>query len=415
MTPSLVHAGGVDDVVKARQLQRDAGKALGEEDWATANGYLLEAVELRPTHPALRYTLASVQALNGDKAASLASLERLVELGASYDPTLEAEFKPWVGDPTFDALVLALKANGEPRRLGEVALTVPEIKTAEGLVYDPSSGDLYVGTVRRGEVFRVAPSGEVHPLYTPGSLPGSVLGLGIDSVNHRLWVTRSVLPESEGASPETRGRAVLLGFDLQDVNSSPRVLTPPGQGPVTLGDLAVSPSGDVVVSDPVSGLIYHLDAGAESLQVLVPAGQLLSPQGLVFDGGQVVVADYALGILSIRLSDGQVTPVKCRSATSLLGIDGMVKVGRNILAIQNGTTPVRVVLLQRNWRGTIREVEVLEVAHPDWVEPTVATSMKDDVLYVGNGVWGEFRDGQWPPDGELPPLKILHIKGEDLP
>jgi hypothetical protein len=55
-----------------------------------------------------------------------------------------------------------------------------------------------------------------------------------------------------------------------------------------------------------------------------------------------------------------------------LGIDGLYAVGRDLVGIQNGIAPHRVVRLRLDARGDrIVSVEVLERARPDYAEPTL--------------------------------------------
>ena len=79
-------------------------------------------------------------------------------------------------------------------------------------------------------------------------------------------------------------------------------------------------------------------------------------QGLAFseDGRQAWVADWTTGLFHLDLRPVCVTPVATPPGTTLLGIDGLYRVGAGqlILAIQNGIAPHRIVALDLDARGT---------------------------------------------------------------
>ena len=155
-------------------------------------------------------------------------------------------------------------------------------------------------------------------------------------------------------------------------------------------DLAVGPNGTVYASESQRGLVYRLGPSDPSLSILVRRGALTSPQGLVpaTDGKRLYVADYAMGVMVVNLADGSVAPLPSAAGTMLDGVDGLVGYRGDLIAIQNGTSPRRILRLVLDGAGTtILRAEVLESEAAGWGEPTNGVIRDDSLLYV---------DGQGP-------------------
>jgi hypothetical protein len=76
-----------------------------------------------------------------------------------------------------------------------------------------------------------------------------------------------------------------------------------------------------------------------------------------------------------------------------LGIDGLSMAGHDLVAIQNGVAPPRVVRLVLDARGDrVVRSDVLERARPDYAEPTLGVVVGRDLFYVANSQWERFRD-----------------------
>jgi hypothetical protein len=76
-----------------------------------------------------------------------------------------------------------------------------------------------------------------------------------------------------------------------------------------------------------------------------------------------------------------------------LGIDGLYRVGADLVGIQNGVEPYRVVRLHLGPGGTrVAGAEVLERARPDYAEPTLGVVVGRTLYYVANSQWERFKD-----------------------
>jgi hypothetical protein len=98
--------------------------------------------------------------------------------------------------------------------------------------------------------------------------------------------------------------------------------------------------------------------------------------------------------------------------TTLLGIDGLVRYGRDLIGVQNGVDPQRIVLIRMNpsW-SAIEKVEVLAANLTVMSEPSLATVHRNTLMVVGNAQWSNFS-----ADGKLTkPLGTTHLPQFALP
>jgi hypothetical protein len=134
------------------------------------------------------------------------------------------------------------------------------------------------------------------------------------------------------------GRAVERRYELADGREH------------ALGDMALGADGTVYVSDGLGGGVYRIEPEAKAqLALLVPAGLLRSPQTPVPlpDGRRLLVPDYSRGIAVIDLKrPGAMAWLAHDPGLALYGIDGLYLRGQELIAIQNGTVPERLLLLR---------------------------------------------------------------------
>jgi hypothetical protein len=129
--------------------------------------------------------------------------------------------------------------------------------------------------------------------------------------------------------------------------------------------------------------------GAEKLERLVPAGTFVSPQtaALSVDQKLLYVPDYVAGIARVRLSDGNVEWLSSKSPVALDGIDGLYTRDNRLIAIQNGTSPERIVSLHLSAPTKVDGCEVLEANWADLGDPTHGVVVGDDFYFIANSGW----------------------------
>ena len=181
----------------------------------------------------------------------------------------------------------------------------------------------------------------------------------------------------------------------------PRIEAPAG---VVLSDLHIGPDGTVFASDPLGGGVYTVSTDRVGIETLIAPGTLRSPQGLAVsrDGALLYVSDYRYGIAVVDLASREVTRLESDVPVLLDGTDALFRRGNSLIAIQNGTSPMRISQFDLSEDGrTVVGHAVLEQAHSEWTEPLSGFLGSDALYYIGNGQWDRWVNGV--PAQDKPP------------
>jgi hypothetical protein len=93
------------------------------------------------------------------------------------------------------------------------------------------------------------------------------------------------------------------------------------------------------------------------------------------------------------LKSGEISRLRSKARLALAGIDGLVSDGRDLIASQNGIQPNRVVRLRMSKnQALVEEVQLLEMNHPLFGEPTHGTIRGNTLLFVANNPISKFLD-----------------------
>jgi len=129
------------------------------------------------------------------------------------------------------------------------------------------------------------------------------------------------------------------------------------------------------------------------------------------DETTLIVADYSHGLLRIDPGTGSVSPLESPGGVTMLGIDGLARHGRDLIAIQNGGVVPRVIRIRLDpGERAIVGIEVLDrnVAIAD--EPTLGVVVGDQFYYVANSQWEKRDEGGTPrPGAALAPTIVLRL------
>jgi hypothetical protein len=232
---------------------------------------------------------------------------------------------------------------------------------SEDIAYDAQGERLFISSVHHGGIYAVA-NGHAATFVEPGAdSTWGMFALGVDRSRGALWATTAAFSATARYSPADSGRSALMKYDLRTGALRGRYVAP-DTGAHALGDLVLASSGAVYVSDGLGGADYTLAAGGDALQVLAPRGTFRSPQtsALSSDGATLFVPDYAIGIAAVDIASGAITWLTHSDSLALTGIDGMYRVGSDLIIVQNGLEPNRIVrlTLDRPMRRVVRATAI---------------------------------------------------------
>lgn len=374
----------------------------------------LEAMRAaRPQDPRPRRALAALAAGDGEVERTATLLESLARQGLTEDLALDPAFERVREQPRLRELFDRLRDNGRPQGEGEPVLELPHRDFfPEGLAWDGRRQRWLLGSVAQREIVAVGP--DAAPVVFAREGLWSVQGLAIEPGRDRLWVVSSAYPEMRDHDPLLAGRAALLAYALEDGRLLARIEAPADGELHAFNDLWVDAQGGVFISDSGAGRLWRLDPGARQLRALTPARSLDGPQGLApsADGSALLVADYGRGLQRVALESGQIEPVQVPDTLTTIGIDGLVPHRGDLLAIQNGVQPRRVLRLRLDASGRqVTAHEVLAQALREFDEPTLGVVVEERLVLVANSPWRYARGSAGlDPQAPLRPPLLLALR-----
>jgi hypothetical protein len=325
-----------------RALQ-DARKA---DDTVAYRAQLDAVYHLIGATPRIANRFAALALQANDSAGARRWVGTMAAMGMELDTALLARYGTLAGQRALDAVralrIAATRDAGSPKR----SFRLPDVDMiSEDLAYDAGSARFLVSSVHHGGIYAASASSRPTLVVKPradSSWGMFALGMARDA----FWTTTAALSMAAGYSPGDSGKSAVLQYDLRSGKLRGRYVAP-DTGAHALGDLVVGSSGEVYVSDGIGGGVYVLAPGSNSLKALVQPGVLVSPQtpALSSDGQTLFVPDYAIGIASVNVATGKITWVTHSDSLALTGIDGMYRVGRDLVAVQNGLEPNRIMRL----------------------------------------------------------------------
>jgi hypothetical protein len=389
-----------------RDARADLIAAYQQQDYAKMLAAAEKALAARPGFPGGLFNLALSQTLNGNHEASLQTLSLLLDQGVDFGADELDEFARvrelggW--ERYAERLELLYQPVGDVRvhaKYGESRF-VPE-----GIAID-SNGSLYLGSIHTGQLIML---GHRATVLSHGDGHWSVFGMRFHA-DGSLWFASAAVPQLDGVGDNV-GRTGLFRFDpkLREITKAAEL--PQYEPMQVLGDLVIADSNVMYATDSLTGAIYRYYIDSNEFEILVERGRLGSPQGLVLDssGDYLYVADYIGGLFRVALDDGSLVKLGVAAGVTDYGIDGLYRYGNELVVIQNGVRPHRVVALKIGPDGlSVTGARLLASNLDGFDEPTLGTVVGDKFYFVANSHWNRFDAENQLPDGLSGPL-ILEL------
>ncbi|TMM50000.1 SMP-30/gluconolactonase/LRE family protein [Qipengyuania marisflavi] len=352
-----------------------------------------------PDSGSVRLRLLNARLGSDDLAGSFDDLVWLTARGYRFGDAAREQLLWMYEGAQRDALAAAF-ANTPPVIVTSRTLaTVPaKALLVESVIRDPANGRLLVTSVLGKQVFGHAPDGGFRGVSPTGA--DNLSGIVRDQTTGAVWVSSGNIDQSTDSVPGFAGLIQLTPLGAKAV----RMAAPDGASP---SDLAIGPDGMLYASDPITGAVYRGKRGASDLDTLIPAGNLRSPQGIAVDpeGQYLHVSDYRYGLARYDFQTGALTRVRVSEGLMIIldGIDGLWRHGSELIAMQNGTSPMRIAAFKLLTDGhRIVGHRILEQANPAWTEPLGGSVDSGELVYVANGQWDVFGDDGVVREGKQP-------------
>jgi hypothetical protein len=395
---------------KLQRLQAEMRHAREAGDWPLFFSGASKQRELLNGSPNALLDLSRAYIHTGDRSKALDEIKHYQEMGQATQifATL-ADFATFRDDPRFKALSQAMNTNQAPigRSVPVFSISDPTLLT-EDVDYDPESKRFLVTSILQKKILAVDGNGHVDDfVQAPDGWP--MMAIKVDSRHRLLWVTEVALDNITAAPKADWGKSAVLCYGL-----SSRKLVHRVEGPAksALGDMALTGDGDVIVSDGAGGGVYRLRREGTQLERL-DKGDFISPQTPAMhpDSKHAFVPDYLRGIGILDLSGGQVHWIGMENRFALNGIDGLYFYRGRLLAVQNGTSPERVIAFRLDESlSRIVSQEVIERATRTLGEPTHGVVIGEEFFYIANSGWDTVDDnGNLKPGASRSPAHLMRM------
>ena len=398
-------------IQQLQSLQARLHNSRSANDWPSN---LIAARELKTflnEDPASLLGVARAEVHVGDFPAAFRELEQFVRMGQSTDLTEPSlDFAPHLAKPEFAEIQSAMEANRRPISLASTALLLPGSNLLpEDLDYDPGGHRFLVTSVLQKKIIAISVGGAGNEFAkAPDNWP--MMAIKIDRRHSFVWATEVALQGFSSAPESDWGRSAVLCYDLKTGKLLRRVEGPRGS---SLGDMSLLTNGDVVVSDGDGGSVYHLSANNSALQPL-NAADFISPQTPTMhpDGNHIFVPDYERGIAVLELSTRQVHWLATAGRFALNGIDGLYFDHGKLIAVQNGTSPERVIAFSLNPAlSEITAETILERSTDTLGDPTHGVVVGNDFYYIADSGWNTIDDhGNMKPGAKPSVPRLMRVR-----
>lgn len=374
-------------------LLAEADAASRAGDPALALAKLEAARSSRPDYPRIRTLLARAYVAAGRPDDAVGELHALATFGLSFAFAANSPLATLREHRDWPAVSSLLSRNAAPQGAGAVAFVLPARDGIIESITPAPGGGWFIGDVRHRCVWHRAPDGTLR-LFAGGTdsrLTG-VFGLVVDERRGVLWIGCSALREMSGYTDSDRGRASLVQLDLRDGSILREFALPADGREHVLGSLALGPDGHLFATDSASPVIWRLDPDQATLEPWVRHERFRSLQGLAFnaDGTALHVADYGAGLWHIPLATRQPRLLPPVAGATLFAVDDLRRLGSDLIAVQNGFSPHRVVRLSLDRAGDVSAVTVLEANHPALTDAGTGCLAGDEFVFIGHAGWELF-------------------------
>ena len=384
--------------VNVPELLVKANEAYGAGDH-TALAVALEGLtQARPYNSEYMYRLVLAYALLDRKSPAYDLMLRMQRQGLAYDFTLTDDSMNIRGTEVFDYVNDLMKQAAKPMGEAMPLFTLPgDVVTPASLTCDPPRQKYLVGTVE-GQILAVDEQGGAEELIRANNANGmwAVLDILVDEPRNRLWVSSAAIPGFGKFSPVDQGRSALYEYELDSLKFVRRYPVPVDGRPHALGSMVMNSAGDIFIADRALPIIYAKRAAEEKLRGVFATREMVSLRGMAMqpDGRLIYLADREMGIMVVDLEGRQAAKLAAQDTLNLGGIDGMYLWNNNLIVIQNGIKPQRVMRLGLDESGTkVESVRPLAVAQPVFNSPDFGTIKGQDLVYFSGSHGADSQDG----------------------
>ena len=379
-----------------RTIYAHAMEAYQAKDFATFLKDFKTLDSLSPMHPTITYNLGAAYALNGYRDEAIMLAKKAIGMNIQLQPETDEDYKGILSEADVKALTMLNDYYSEEVKNGAVAFKNEDVTLhPESIAYDPKEKAFYVSSVRQGKILKYNPATNTFSDFVTGRW--AVMGIKVQ--DKFLWSCEVATNEWVDFDEQLKGKTALTKFDLKTGKQLERYEL---EGGHWFGDLHISASGKVYISDSQQPIIYTL--GRNGLVVFQDfSNKLYNLQGICTspDEKLLYIADYKIGIHVLDMNTQKLEPLLSKQEEVMTkGTDGLYWYNNQLISLQNGVNPFRVTKYTLSSDGrSINSQDFLDKARAQLKEPTLGVVVGSILYYVANSPWGAYKDGQFISEG----------------
>jgi len=373
------------DLGRFRDLRAAGMTALDNGDALGALTAFDQAQAILPDSPSIALLKAQVFLKQKRKPEARAMLAGYLKRGNVIDLAKNSDFNA-VWD---SGLEDQLQANQVPTGTMETIAGLNGLQIVEALAYAPDDKRFLLSAIHSGKIIAVSPEGVKEVLtFRPG-----VAAYGLALRDGTLWAATAQSRQTEGYDEKKPVASKIVALNPAD-GTILKAVSDTGQSDRHFGHLLAG-RDDLYVADSAHGEVLRLTGYGDRFETLIPEGYMDSPQGLAEseDASVLMVSDFISGLYRIDLNAGSMGRLLPPADGNLLGITALSRYGNDLIAIQNGFRPNRILRLHMSadW-SAVESVEVLLRSDKLLSQPSQGQVADDAFYFVAHSQWGELDD-----------------------
>ena len=308
------------DVVAEFNAINAAARAARERgDTASYLENVRKLAVFTPGHPGLQVALARGMGLEGDRSGAVAQLNKIADLGLSFDAGNDTAFQRMKDDPGFVAAAKRLAENGKGTGRSKSIIKLGLTGGSEGVAWSESSKSFLMGSSGSIYAYKLDGEGAAKPIAKAGG--SQILGIRPDPA-HRSYLV--CVNEADGSNSGVVRHDEATG-EIKETYKLPT-------SHALSNDLALLRKGSFAVTDSNHGVFHLVNGKLEPLRLTTPVYQ---PNGIAsdLDKNRLYVA-HAGGVVVHDVTTGKSWEIAV-TGTLIGGIDGMVWHKGSLIGVQN--------------------------------------------------------------------------------
>lgn len=372
--------------------------------------------QLQPNDSEFQFELARAYALMDEKTGAYNALVKLQNAGLSYQIEGDETFKNIQGTKVYDYIVDGMKDNATAYGEGQVVATVDDSFSGmlfENLVYDKNNKRFLLASIRSGEIYQIDEQQNLSPFISDGNPENGPWG-AVDMVLSRdkqsLWVASASMPQYNGVSEQNLGSAMISHYRLSDGELIKRYSLDDLKTPKLLTALHIGHDESVYFLSLFEQTIYQLKPDSEKPEKVIELPGLTAIKAITSnaDDSYLYVADFEKGPYVIDVKNQKVGAMDPKSERFFTGISDLFYVDGDLVGIQSGVSPARIMRFDLAQDLLIKMSFPVEASHDAFATLGNGTLIDNDVYYVANSQWGKMDMAGNLIEGEQwQPLKII--------